>query len=338
MAKLEWLVVRDLVEIETAAFWRDGARDRDRRAADRGDRHRGLLPAGRGARREGRLVHEHAAAAAVARQGRRAAGRLPLRPLVQLPPRAADPRAAARGSTEPRDRPLRDLTWDYPTQGEHDEPSAEAVLRGDQRLRRRGQAAVRLQGAEGRRLDSVRLLDLLRRLRRRRNQAARRKPRLGAELGRARVGAGHGPPNRRILYNRASADPDGKPWSERKRYVWWDAERGSGRRRRARLRRRRSRPTTCRPTTRRAPDAIARRPAVHHAGRRPRLAVRAERPRRRPAADALRAARVAVRQPALRAAARTRARQRSTGRENPYNPRRPSRAATCSRSCSRPTG
>jgi formate dehydrogenase major subunit len=25
-----------------------------------------------------------------------------------------------------------------------------------------------------------------------------------------------------MLYNRASADPDGKPWSERKRYVWWD--------------------------------------------------------------------------------------------------------------------
>ena len=30
------------------------------------------------------------------------------------------------------------------------------------------------------------------------------------------------PANRRILYNRASADPDGNPWSERKRYVWWD--------------------------------------------------------------------------------------------------------------------
>jgi formate dehydrogenase major subunit len=27
-----------------------------------------------------------------------------------------------------------------------------------------------------------------------------------------------------LLYNRASADPDGKPWSERKRYVWWDPE------------------------------------------------------------------------------------------------------------------
>ncbi len=30
------------------------------------------------------------------------------------------------------------------------------------------------------------------------------------------------PHNRRILYNRASADPAGKPWSERKRYLWWD--------------------------------------------------------------------------------------------------------------------
>ncbi len=31
------------------------------------------------------------------------------------------------------------------------------------------------------------------------------------------------PANRRVMYNRASADPDGNPWSERKRYVWWDA-------------------------------------------------------------------------------------------------------------------
>lgn len=30
------------------------------------------------------------------------------------------------------------------------------------------------------------------------------------------------PANRHILYNRASADPAGRPWSERKKYVWWD--------------------------------------------------------------------------------------------------------------------
>ncbi|MFN2595450.1 MAG: molybdopterin dinucleotide binding domain-containing protein, partial [Actinomycetota bacterium] len=34
------------------------------------------------------------------------------------------------------------------------------------------------------------------------------------------------PANRRLMYNRASADPEGNPWSERKRYVWWDAEAG----------------------------------------------------------------------------------------------------------------
>src|SRR5262249_27328250 len=37
------------------------------------------------------------------------------------------------------------------------------------------------------------------------------------------------PNNRRILYNRASADPEGKPWSERKRLVWWDPSTNDGR-------------------------------------------------------------------------------------------------------------
>ena len=55
------------------------------------------------------------------------------------------------------------------------------------------------------------------------NQADRRKG--GAD----RTGSGHEwgwawPANRRILYNRASAAPDGTPWSERKALVWWDAE------------------------------------------------------------------------------------------------------------------
>jgi formate dehydrogenase major subunit len=55
------------------------------------------------------------------------------------------------------------------------------------------------------------------------NQAARRKPAkeqnwVALEWGWA------WPANRRILYNRASADPAGEPWSPRKAFVWWDKD------------------------------------------------------------------------------------------------------------------
>jgi formate dehydrogenase major subunit len=36
------------------------------------------------------------------------------------------------------------------------------------------------------------------------------------------------PANRRILYNRASADPQGRPWSEAKAYIQWDGEKWTG--------------------------------------------------------------------------------------------------------------
>jgi formate dehydrogenase major subunit len=36
------------------------------------------------------------------------------------------------------------------------------------------------------------------------------------------------PANRRLLYNRASADPSGKPWSERKKWIWWDGAKWTG--------------------------------------------------------------------------------------------------------------
>ena len=36
------------------------------------------------------------------------------------------------------------------------------------------------------------------------------------------------PANRRVLYNRASADPSGKPWSERKKYMYWDGSKWTG--------------------------------------------------------------------------------------------------------------
>lgn len=55
------------------------------------------------------------------------------------------------------------------------------------------------------------------------NLSARREPDLPS-VARAEANWGWAwPANRRLLYNRASADPSGKPWSERKRWIWWDA-------------------------------------------------------------------------------------------------------------------
>jgi formate dehydrogenase major subunit len=36
------------------------------------------------------------------------------------------------------------------------------------------------------------------------------------------------PANRRVMYNRASADPAGNPWSERKKWIWWDGQKWTG--------------------------------------------------------------------------------------------------------------
>jgi len=55
------------------------------------------------------------------------------------------------------------------------------------------------------------------------NRAASRQADAPDAPGQAQLGWGWAwPANRRILYNRASADPQGRPWSERKKYVWWE--------------------------------------------------------------------------------------------------------------------
>ena len=58
------------------------------------------------------------------------------------------------------------------------------------------------------------------------NQTARKKPHWEQDGYVAPEWAWAWPANRRIIYNRASADPDGNPWSERKKYVWWDGGEG----------------------------------------------------------------------------------------------------------------
>jgi len=61
-----------------------------------------------------------------------------------------------------------------------------------------------------------------------RNLAARRQPDAPNTPGAQLEWGWAWPANRRILYNRASADLRGRPWSERKKWVWWDGVKWTG--------------------------------------------------------------------------------------------------------------
>ena len=76
LAKLKWLVVRDLVEIETASFWYDSPEVK-RGETQAGRYSNGSVPdAGCWTRRKGRYLHEYAAPAPVSRKSGGSAGRL----------------------------------------------------------------------------------------------------------------------------------------------------------------------------------------------------------------------------------------------------------------------
>jgi formate dehydrogenase major subunit len=61
-----------------------------------------------------------------------------------------------------------------------------------------------------------------------RNLAKRREPDAPGVIG-AHLNWGWAwPANRRVLYNRASADLHGRPWSERKKWIWWDGKKWTG--------------------------------------------------------------------------------------------------------------
>src|SRR4051794_3582375 len=227
MANLDWLVVRDFSLIESATWWKDGPEIEtgELRTADIGTEVF-FMPAAAHTEKSGtftntqRMLQWHHIA--VEPQGE---ARSDLWFAYHLGRIIREKISAAQGedAVDERDRPLLDLTWDYPTEGSIAEPSAEAVL-----------AEINGWNADGQPLASYEQLngdgstacgcwiycgvyaDGV-------NQAARRKPAkeqdwIANEWGWA------WPANRRILYNRASADPDGKPWSERKALVWWDEE------------------------------------------------------------------------------------------------------------------
>ena len=226
LANLDWLVVRDLVETETASFWYDSPEvETGEFEPEEIGTEVFFLPAASHVEKAGTFTNTQR--------------------LLQWRHKAVDPKGDCRselwfmyqlgkkvreklaGSEDPKDRPVHDLTWDYPTEIENgiEEPDAESVLReingydsentaldGYLQLKDDGSTACGCWIYSGVYKDEV-------------NQAARRKPWtkqnwVAPEWGWA------WPRNRRILYNRASADPEGKPWSERKKYVWWDEERG----------------------------------------------------------------------------------------------------------------
>ena len=222
LANLDWLVVRDFVPVETATFWSDGPEvETGELVPEEIGTEVFLMPAATHTEKDGSFTNTQR--------------------LLQWHHKAVEPPGEARsdlwfyyhlgriirdklrGSADDRDRPVLDLAWDYPTEGTIDEPSADAVLAeingtgpngaplsSYTQLAEDGSTACGCWIYCGARAEGV-------------NQAARRKP--GAEQSLVAPEWGWAwPANRRILYNRASADPEGRPWSERKHYVWWDAE------------------------------------------------------------------------------------------------------------------
>jgi formate dehydrogenase major subunit len=223
MANLDWLVVRDLAMIESATFWKDSPEIETGEMVPQQCRTEVFFfPAASHVEKEGSFTQTQR--------------------LLQWREKAVEPKGDQRSdlwffyhlgrrlkerlaaSTDDRDRPLVDLFWDYEVHG--DEPSADHVLRrisgqdcatGDQVA---GYMDLKADGStlsgcwiySGVYADGV-------------NQANRRKPRDQQDETALEWGWAW-PYNRRILYNRASADPAGRPWSARKALVWWDEQAG----------------------------------------------------------------------------------------------------------------
>jgi formate dehydrogenase major subunit len=219
LAKLKWLVVRDMVETETASFWYASPE------IERGELDPAsigtevfLFPAAGTAEKAGTFTNTQR--------------------LLQHREKAVDPPGDARSDlwflyhlgrrmkakactdARPRNDGLRALTWSYSTEGRFAEPSAADVLKE----------------INGWSLPDHKQLAHIKDLKNDGSTACGAWIYCGVfpEEGKNRANErnskdllGHGwgfawPNDCRIIYNRASARPDGKPWSERKKLVWWD--------------------------------------------------------------------------------------------------------------------
>src|SRR5581483_2234293 len=224
MSKLDWLVVRDFSLIESATWWKDGPEIATAELrTEEIPTEVFFMPAAAHTEKDGSFTNTQR--------------------LLQWHHAAKEPDGDARselwftyhlgriireklaGSTDEMDQPIVHLAWDYPTHGSIAEPSAESVL-----------AEVSGWKADGTPLSSYTELKddgstvcgcwiYCGAYADGENQPARRTPGQQQDWVAAQWGWAW-PANRRLLYNRASADRDGKPWSERKAYVWWDEDKG----------------------------------------------------------------------------------------------------------------
>ena len=234
MRKLEWLVVKDNWVHETATFWKSApeVKSGDVKSADIATEVF-FLPATQVAEIDGTFTNTQR--------------------MLQFHHKAVDPPGDCRSdtwfvyelgkrlkalyadSTAARDQGFRNLTWDFehedPRERARGEPSALKILKeingyysaepdrhvaGFNDLKDDGSTTC----ASWIYCGVYPAPD--------KNLAARREPDPAGTRGAHLNWAWAWPANRRLLYNRASADPQGKPWSERKKWVWWDGTRWTG--------------------------------------------------------------------------------------------------------------
>lgn len=213
LANLDWLVAVDLWETETAAFWkRPGVNSSEIKTEVF------LLPAAASYEKEGSISNS-GRWAQYRWKGAEPVGesRADLDIIHQLALRL---KKAYAGSKAAKDQPIVQLWWDY---GEGEECDIDRVakeisgydLKTGQQLITFGNLMDDGSTVSGCWIYCGSYTDKGNLMKRRDNTDTTG---LGQYLNWSWVW----PVNRRILYNRCSADPSGKPWSQDKALIWWD--------------------------------------------------------------------------------------------------------------------
>jgi len=215
LSKLDWLVAVDLWETETSVFWkRPGAEARSINTEVF------LLPACASFEKQGSVANS-------GRwlqwrwQGVKPVGqsRADLDIIHQLARRL---KKAYAGSPDPKDAPFRDLSWDYGDSEECDIEKVVKEINGYDTVTGKPVPKFADLKDDGSTCSGNWIMcgmypeDGKNLMQRRDNKDT--KGNIGSYLNWSYAW----PANRRIIYNRASADPAGQPWSKDKAVIWWD--------------------------------------------------------------------------------------------------------------------